>query len=140
VPLADPPALLDTNVLASALTSPRGAPRALLEYALRGDLRIVTSAVLLAELERCLREVFRYNAQMSALTRDGLAELAMVVEPTSVPNICRDPDDNHVLAAGSAGGASHIVTRDKDLLVLERFAGIDILEPAPFLQQVRARW
>jgi len=136
---ASQPAVFDTNILASAFTSPRGAPRALLEYALHGDVQLVTSPALLDEFEDCLVDVFRYERRMAAATRSAIEDIALVVEPASVPQVCRDPDDDHVLAAGVTGRAEYIVTRDKDLLTLGSYEGIPIVEPAPFLHLVRER-
>ena len=135
---ASQPAVFDTNILASAFTSPRGAPRALLEYALHGDVQLVTSPALLDKFEDCLVEV-RYERRMAAATRSAIEDIALVVEPASVPQVCRDPDDDHVLAAGVTGRAEYIVTRDKDLLTLGSYEGIPIVEPAPFLHLVRER-
>ena len=56
-----------------------------------------------------------------------------VVEPASLDQpVCRDPDDDVVLATALGGECDCIVTGDKDLLVLERFRQIPILAPASF--------
>jgi predicted nucleic acid-binding protein len=46
--------------------------------------------------------------------------------------VCRDPDDDAILATAVAGNADCIVTGDQDLLVLESFRNIRILRPAQF--------
>jgi len=46
--------------------------------------------------------------------------------------VCRDPDDDVILATAVAGRAQSIVTGDKDLLVLVRFGEIVIVAPAAF--------
>lgn len=43
--------------------------------------------------------------------------------------VCRDPDDDWVLATAVAGQAEAIVTGDPDLLDLESYQGIRILTP-----------
>jgi predicted nucleic acid-binding protein len=58
--------------------------------------------------------------------------LAEVVEPIEVPRVCRDPDDDEVLAAAVIGEAAFIVTGDEDLLVLKTHGEIRILTPAEF--------
>ncbi|MCC9004437.1 MAG: putative toxin-antitoxin system toxin component, PIN family [Candidatus Competibacter sp.] len=48
--------------------------------------------------------------------------------------ICRDADDDAVLACALAAKADVIVTGDKDLIVLHPWNGIQILSPADALQ------
>ena len=57
------------------------------------------------------------------------------VEPAPLENpVCRDPDDDRVLAAAIAGEAETIVTGDRDLLVLEAFESVRIVSPREFLE------
>jgi putative PIN family toxin of toxin-antitoxin system len=123
--------LLDTNVLIAAFIA-RGTCSDLLEHCARNHT-LVTSKPLLRELEEKLAGKFGYTRQE---TREVLALLQgkmEVVEPASLnPPVCRDPDDDVVLATAVTGGCDCIVTGDKDLLVLERFRGIPILVPAEF--------
>ena len=69
----------------------------------------------------------------------GLRQQIRLVEPVTldVP-VCRDPDDDLVLATAIAAQAEIIVTGADDLLVLERHAGIAILSPRRFLQRLDA--
>ena len=48
-------------------------------------------------------------------------------------DICRDPDDNLLLALALDGGADYIVSGDKDLLDMVSFREIPIVKPAEFL-------
>ena len=45
----------------------------------------------------------------------------------------RDPDDDRFLSCALAGNAKAVISRDKDLLVLEKPFGIQILTPRQFL-------
>ncbi len=123
--------LLDTNVLIAAFIA-RGTCSELLEHCARNHT-LVTSKPLLRELEEKLAGKFGYARQE---TRDVLALLQgkmEVVEPASLnPPVCRDPDDDVVLATALTGTCDCIVTGDKDLLVLEQFREIPILVPAEF--------
>ena len=49
----------------------------------------------------------------------------------------RDRDDDSILACALGAGAKIIVSRDKDLLVLDKPFGITILTPRDFLARVR---
>jgi len=48
--------------------------------------------------------------------------------------VCRDPKDNRFLELAVSGGATHLVTGDSDLLILDPFQGIRILQPGAFLE------
>ena len=43
--------------------------------------------------------------------------------------VCRDPDDDLILAAALAAEANLLVTGNQDLLVIKEFEGIPILTP-----------
>jgi predicted nucleic acid-binding protein len=69
-----------------------------------------------------------------------IAALSEVVElPESVPAICRDPDDDWVIACAVIGEADCIISGDRDLLSLERVGEIPILSAAQFLATLEAR-
>ena len=59
---------------------------------------------------------------------------ATIVQPTHVPAVCRDPDDDKFLAATIAGSAQFIVSEDKDLLDLGNYAGCQIVTAEAFLR------
>lgn len=123
--------VLDTNVLISAILF-GGTPRELLRSAIQGRFHAVTTQRLLDELERLLREKFDFSDAAAAATRDQFEVLAEVVEPLEIPKVCRDPDDDEVLAAALAGSAVAIVTGDRDLLDLGSYRDIEIVTPAVF--------
>lgn len=123
--------LLDTNVLISAILF-RVLPRSLLDRAIRGEFDLVTSPVLLDELEKILTDRFQVPSELARLARSELEILAEAVVPDDVPAVSRDPDDDQVLAAAVVGDVEAIVTGDRDLLVLETHRGIAILTPAEF--------
>ncbi len=124
-------AIVDTNLLIAALLW-RGPPHRLLEQARSGTLTLVSSPALLAELQDVLaREKFRAIFARAGLAREQafeqLQQLIVLVEapPLAVP-VCRDPDDDQVLAVARAAHADSIITGDHDLLTLGAFQGIPI--------------
>jgi predicted nucleic acid-binding protein len=56
----------------------------------------------------------------------------LVAPATLSGAVCRDPDDDHVLAAALGASADLILTGDKDLLVLRVYQGIRIRSPRQF--------
>ena len=132
---ADLRIVLDTNVLVSALHF-GGRPRRVLQGVLRGQHELVVGRFLLEELTSTLREVCGWDEGAIAAVRSDLEALAEIVESEVIPAVCRDPDDNQILAIGEAGVAAAIVTGDSDLLTLGEFRGIRILSVAGFEELV----
>lgn len=62
-----------------------------------------------------------------------------MIEPPPLPQpVCRDPDDDEVLALAIAAQADLIISGDNDLLVLLQFNGIPIVSPAQAIAQMGA--
>ena len=130
----------DTNVVVSGLLW-LGNPGRLLEAAANGRITLYTSPVLVAEL----RSTLSYNRLAKYVERSGLTldelltrylNVAIVVEPDTVPQIVRDPDDDHVLACALAAQADLIVSGDQDLLVLGSYRDIPIVTAAEALRRI----
>ena len=72
--------------------------------------------------------------------RDTLRRIFTAAETVTIIEAvfaCRDPKDDKFLELAASGGATHIISRDKDLLSLNPFMGKTILTPEAFLRQVR---
>ena len=123
--------VLDTNVLVAALVA-RGTCADLLEHCVRVHT-IISSRELLDELEDVLVRRLRQrktDARSAARLFEGTFTL---VAPDSLATpVCRDPDDDEVLATALSGQCAVIVSGDRDLLVLDPFEGIRIMRPAAF--------
>lgn len=100
---------------------------------------LITSPVLLAELAEVLgRPKFSAILERSNTSQERvlseLQKLAEIISPAALPRpVCRDPDDDAVLALGCAAQADIIVSGDDDLLVLKTYQGIRIVTPAEAL-------
>jgi len=57
---------------------------------------------------------------------------------TRTPTLMRDPNDDMILACAVAAAASHVVTRDDDLLSLGTHEGVTIVTPEAFLAFLRS--
>lgn len=126
--------VLDTNVFVAAMVA-KGLCHEVVVRSL-GSCTVATSQSLLDELEHTLRAKFTLGpAGMSFL--EQLRLRVRIVEPTPVRSpVSRDADDDVVLATAVAAGATVIVTGDQDLLVLDRYNGIDIVSPRAFLSRL----
>ena len=124
--------VVDTNVLVSAVLSPGGASDRLVVQ-VNNRHTIVLSEAILDELLNTLIDKFSYSFDLASELIEGLREVSEIVEPATFDvQICRDPDDDAILGTAVAGDADCIVTGDSDLLVLERFEGVDIISPPEF--------
>jgi putative PIN family toxin of toxin-antitoxin system len=134
-------AILDTNLLVSYLLTHRPPIATLIDNLLAKDeFAIVTAPELLAELDRVLTypKLHRYYTDEERTRFVALVlALSEVVElPETIPRICRDPDDDQLIACAVVGEAGVIVSGDDDLLALERAGDIPILTAAQFLEML----
>ena len=126
-------AVFDTNVVVAGIVA-EGLCREILEVHVP-EHTAVLSQVLWDELVVTLRRKF-------GLTPDDLPILALYrqhaawCEPAKLAEaVCRDPDDDWVLATALAGEADAIVSGDADLLTLGRYSGIEMLSPRQFVSR-----
>lgn len=136
--------VVDTNTVLSGLLWP-GPPRRLLDLARQRIVTPYTSPTLLAELAEVIaRDKFAHRVSAAGLSPLELVQdyerLADIVDPQplAVP-ASRDPDDDHVLACALSAQAILIVSRDKDLLVLHPYHGIDIVPAAAAVERLEPR-
>jgi putative PIN family toxin of toxin-antitoxin system len=126
--------VVDTNVLVAGLAG-EGLCRDIVKRRLPA-CELFTSRALLDELAERLREKFTLDPEELPLLKI-YAEEATVVKPKPLAKpVCRDSDDDEVLATAIAAEAEITLTGDKDLLVLKEFQGIKIFSPRRFIEWV----
>ena len=118
---------LDTNVLASALTT-RGLCAELFEVVLQSHDLLISEAVF-RELQRILPEK---PGQTEAITNGFITLLRtegqVITVEHPLPKL-PDPDDEAIFAAALTGKANVFITGDKALLNLESVEGLPIITP-----------
>jgi uncharacterized protein len=123
--------VLDTNVLIASLIS-RGKCYSLVEYCLEVH-EIISSTFILDELSEKLQKKFKYDNNEVIEALSIFRAKMEIVNPSKLnQQVCRDIDDDWVLATALVGKAQCIVTGDKDLLVITQFEKIDIISPVDF--------
>ncbi len=123
----------------------RGKPYQMLEaIRQRNDVQLCSSTALLEELADVLTRpsATKRLALIGRVAREVLAdyvEAIELVEPTTVPRVVpSDVDDDHVIAAAVAAGATLIVSGDPDLLSMGSHQGIAIVSAAMAVETVGA--
>jgi putative PIN family toxin of toxin-antitoxin system len=129
--------VIDTNIVVSAMRSPRGASAALLVAARGGRVTMLANVALALEYEATCRLAEHRLASGLDLEQVGIfvdAVIAMV-EPVESHFVwrpqLRDPSDELVLEAAVNGHADAIVTFNRrDFGAIPQRFGIELLMPA----------
>ena len=126
-------AVFDTNVLVAAFVS-EGLCSKLLRRGRNGQFSLATFPFILQEFQQILTRKFKATRKeiQEALQLIGQAATITVQPPWEIPDVCRDADDNQILACANAAKADYLVTGDDDLLVLKKFRSIRIIKPRDF--------
>ncbi|MFI4941469.1 MAG: putative toxin-antitoxin system toxin component, PIN family [Burkholderiales bacterium] len=133
--------VIDTNVLLSGLLW-HGAPHTLLNQVRTGTIELMMSRTLFDEFAEVIaRRKFAAILQRTTRTPERLlSELHALAEMVAAPPlplpVCRDPDDDAVLACALAAHADLIVSGDDDLLTLKEFQHIPIVTAAQAMQRI----
>jgi putative PIN family toxin of toxin-antitoxin system len=125
--------VLDANILVSAVIAsgrPSGSELGrTVDRALGGDATVITCPRLLAEVERALQSpgLARWvdAEQVPGAMSWIVGGSRIVSDPETIVRVCRDPDDDYLVALARREAAP-IVTGDGDLLVL-RPSGIAVM-------------
>ena len=137
-------AVLDTNVIVSAVLIRGGIEDRVLRAWFLGQYRLVLSVPILEEVLRVLdypriRSRRWMSDEETVHLLERLAESSALVEGKQRLRICRDPADDKFVAAALEGKADYIVTGDADLLDLGKYQGIEIVTPRQFLRALHRK-
>jgi hypothetical protein len=134
--------VLDANQFVSAVLVPVGHPAQILAAWRRGELDLLVSPPILAEIRRVLlypRLQRRHGwdkAQVDIFLEGLLAAAILTPGDTDIQDVHNDPTDNKYLACALEEHAEYIITGDQHLLQLDPWRGICIVPPSIFLGTV----
>lgn len=125
--------VIDTNIWVSFLIGKVLVGQE--DFIIKNRIQILTSDELLEEMI----EVLHRPKFQRYFTRNLINELVVlmlskveVVEIKETFVVCRDPKDNFLLDLSVSGKADYLVTGDEDLLTLNPFKGIQIIDYKSF--------
>jgi putative PIN family toxin of toxin-antitoxin system len=126
-------AVFDTNVLIAAFLT-EGICAKLMIRARRRDFDLILCDGILQEFKRVLKKKFGASPHETSEALIILSEAALEIfgRTDSIAPICRDSDDDLILACAKDAFADYVVTGDEDLLVLKNYEGISIVNPREF--------
>ena len=127
----------DTNLIVSAMLTDQTSPQRALDYVVQQGSFLLSSDTFEELTDVLLRP--RFQRYLSIETRLNLlakyerdADWITVNETITA---CRDPKDNKFLELAVSGQATHVITGDVDLLVLNPFQAVSIVSPRDFLSE-----
>ena len=138
--MSHPRAVIDTNVLVSALWNPDGAPALVIDAWRKGKFLLCYSHAMRGEYRRTLTRMF---AKGGALPPHIIAELAAIKSkgalfkklPDFSGSIPEDPDDEKFLECAVAAKAV-IVSGDDHLLKRDGYESVTVVKPADFAREL----
>ncbi len=132
--------VVDTNVVVSAAFWPKSEDRRCFVLLARRKCRLAVTEAILDEYRVLATRIGRRECPDRTPTPfvDWIERVALLVEPSPLgERRSRDVKDDPFLACALASRAEFIVTKDKDLLVLEKPFGIAIVTPREFSRKLR---
>lgn len=123
----------DTNIWLSALYF-SGKPAQIVSLIEERDIISVTSGFILQELKEKMLD-FDTPSHAANATIEYITSLSELVSIKGKDFSLRDSADNRVLETAVVGKCQWLITGDKDLLSLENYHNIQIVNPAQFLSE-----
>jgi putative PIN family toxin of toxin-antitoxin system len=125
--------VLDTNVLISGIFF-RGNERNLLERLFNKEFEIICTEEIFEEYSVVIKRLAgkydknNYNEIINIIARN-----CTFIQNVYSKKYSRDPDDDKFINCAISGKADYLVSGDKDLLVLKKIAGFEIITALYFL-------
>lgn len=103
-----------------------------------GALSLISSPQAIDELSDVVQRP-RFSQLITPADAVEIADLlrrAEMYQPMTILPICRDPNDDYLLALAQISAADMLDTRDEDLLVLRQLGRTEIIHVSEFLTRI----
>ena len=125
--------VFDTNIFISALVIPGSRAEKAILRILDGADTLLISKPILDELLSTLARKFSRDPEALSQVAVMMMEMAELVEPRNKVEVFKDDPDNRILECAESGRADVIVTGDKEMLLLKRYQGIQLITLRDYL-------
>lgn len=129
--------VLDTNTLISGVLLSDSVPRQAVRKAIAEDMLLMSEGSLFELADVLSRK--KFDRYLSIEDREEFVRLVLrvaeIVPIVRAVHECRDETDNRILEVAVNGDAELIVSGDSDLLILNPFRGIAIINPGDYVQE-----
>lgn len=122
--------VLDTNVLIDGIKDDYSYEKQIIDAVRKGEIEAYANHQTIQENKLIMRRLVD-NPEYENEINDLLSQINHVVNRRQI-NIVRDPEDNKILESAVEAEAEYLVTRDNDLLSLEKYEGVQIVNPSQF--------
>lgn len=128
--------VLDTNVVISAIFF-GGAPQTIARAARGKRIELVATRAVVAEYREVAERLHELYPTVSYRRPLAILEsLLTLVRPAALKTpVCRDPDDDAIIACALGAKAKIICSGDDDLLAINGYGGLEVLKPAAFCER-----
>lgn len=128
--------VLDTNIYISGILF-AGKPRDVLDLAIKGKIHVFISPDILSELRDVLsRKKFGFSPERVDIIITEIESITTMVNPAKKYSIVsHDSDDNIIIDCAMESRVEYIITGDNDLLCLNKYKSITIINPALFIEE-----
>lgn len=128
--------VLDSNVIIAAFLS-RGLCTSVFELCI-DKYTVIISEFILSEVSRILHKKYKLPKNYVDIIIGYLRESCLLKTYEKLSsNVCRDRDDDEILALAINNDVKYIVSGDKDLLVLKKYKKVRISTPREFWENIR---
>ena len=122
--------VIDTNVLINGFKDDYSYEKKIIDAVISGELEAYANKQTLQE-NRLISSQLISNDDYKSQLNNFFSQLNWVVNRRQI-RIVRDPEDNKILESAVEAGAEYLITSDNDLLRLEGYQGVQIINPGQF--------
>ena len=127
--------VLDTNIYISGILF-AGKPREVLDLAIKGKIHVFISPDILSELRDVLsRKKFGFSPEHVDIIIREIESITTMVNPAKKYSIVSHDSDNIIIDCAMESRVEYIITGDNDLLCLNKYKSITIINPALFIEE-----